>query len=66
MTLVEFHQKLFNIDFELGINIQPLEKYLLACLAQMNIQKDKKPSYELFLLMYDHAKNGQCENFDTF
>ena len=41
-----------------------LEKYLLACLTQLDLNKDKRPSYELFLKMYDQSRNGECEDFD--
>ena len=64
MTLVEFHKKLFEIDLDNGVNTISLEKYLLACLTQLNINKDKEPSYELFLSMYDQSRDGQCEDFD--
>jgi len=64
MTQVEFNKNLFKIEFECGINVLPLEKYLLACLIQLEKYKDEKPSFELFLLMYDQARTGQCDVFD--
>ena len=57
MTLFEFHKKLIKIDFSTGNNIIRLENYLLACLAQLDLYKNKEPSFKLFLSMYDQARN---------
>ncbi len=64
MTFADFHKQLNTIDFENGENVESLEKYLLACLAQLNLNKDKEPTFELFLSMYDKARNGPCMDFD--
>ena len=64
MTLVEFNENLNKIDFKSGANIQRFENYLLACLTQMDLYKDKEPSYELFLLIFDQARNGSKVDFN--
>lgn len=64
MTVIEFHEKLNEIDFKNGVNLQSLDSYLLACLTQLEINKDQNPSYELFLLMFDNARNGKRMKFD--
>lgn len=64
MTLVEFDENLAKIDFTEGINIQTLENYFLACLAQLEIYKDENPSFELFLAIFDQARNGVRADFD--
>ncbi len=65
MTLVEFDKHLNQIDFSKGANIQRLDDYLLACLAQLDLHKDKQPSYELFLMIYDQARNGPKVDFES-
>ncbi len=65
MTLVEFNENLNKIDFKKGANIETLDNYLLACLAQLNRYKNKEPSYELFLVIFDQARNGPREDFDS-
>ncbi|MFK7774446.1 MAG: hypothetical protein AB8F94_20050 [Saprospiraceae bacterium] len=64
MTLVEFNENLNKIDFKLGDNIQSLENYLLACLTQLEIHKSIEPSYQIFLLIFDQARNGSKVDFD--
>lgn len=64
MTLVEFNEKLNKIDFKQGNNILRLENYLLACLTQLNLNKNKEPSYELFLSMFDEARSCERVDFD--
>lgn len=64
MTLVEFHKNLDQIDFNEGTNTLKLADYLLACLAQLNLSKNQKPSYQLFLSIYDQARNCSKAEFD--
>lgn len=64
MTLVEFHKELNKINFKVGINIESLSLYLLACLFQLDLNEDEEPTFELFLIMYDKARNGKRVNFD--
>ncbi len=64
MTFVEFNEELNKIDFENGENTLSLDSYLLACLCQLEINKDQEPSFELFLMMYDKARNEEQLDFD--
>lgn len=64
MTLAEFDKQLANIDFNTGVNTLLLEDYLLACLALLKVYRNKKPSYELFLSIFDQARSGIKEEFD--
>lgn len=64
MTLAKFNEQLANIDFTTGANTPLLEDYLLACLALLKSYRHEKPSYELFLSIFDQARNGIKEEFD--
>jgi hypothetical protein len=64
MTRVEFDRNLDKINFMDGANTHVLEDYLLSCLDQLEIYKPKEPSYELFLLIFDQARNGPKKDFD--
>lgn len=66
MTRVEFDENLAKIDFTDGINSSSLENYLLACLFQLEIYKDETPSYELFLSIFDQARNSQKVVFELY
>lgn len=65
MTRVEFDQELAQIDFEEGANVGLLEDYLLACLSQLELNKHKTPSYDLFLMIFDRARGGPKMEFDA-
>jgi len=64
MTRVEFDKKLADLDFKTGENTQDLADYFLACLAGLEKYKNETPSYELFLKIFDDARNGPRANFD--
>ncbi|WP_299677106.1 hypothetical protein [uncultured Tenacibaculum sp.] len=66
MKLISFYENLRKIDFNEGRNTQTLEDYLLACLTLLDLYKEEKPSYELFLLIYDQARNGLKVDFNLF
>jgi len=66
MTLYNFYENLGEIDFDKGHNSQTLEDYLLACLTLLDLHRHKQPSYELFLLIYDQARNGSKANYNLF
>ncbi|MEL7421370.1 MAG: hypothetical protein AAFN81_00180 [Bacteroidota bacterium] len=64
LTLVAFNEQLNTIDFAEGANVDRLEDYLLACLAQLELYKNHSPSYDLFLTIFDQARTGPKVKFE--
>lgn len=65
MTQVEFDNNLKKINFNDGVNTPLLEDFLLACLSQLEECRFEKPSLELFLTIFDQARNGPRVEFDS-
>lgn len=64
MNIVEFNKQLYKIKLAEGRNVNLLEDYLLACLAKIEEYKDQSPTFQLFLKIYDEARNGPRVEFN--